>query len=103
MQILATKNDPKAPKKPDNGPKHVPKASDKASQGKPKPKCPIYFVRPLNKGMQLFSTLSYNQEQLPFPGQVFLLLSPRGIKAFYSICTAVQSCLTLAVRGKENN
>ena len=32
------------------------------------------FVRPLNKGMQLSSTLSYSQEQLPYPSQVFLLL-----------------------------
>ena len=34
------------------------------------------FVRPLNKGTQLFSTLSYNQEQLPYPSQVFLQLTP---------------------------
>ena len=32
------------------------------------------FVRPLNIGTQLFSTRSYNQEQLPYPSQVFSLL-----------------------------
>ena len=34
------------------------------------------FVRPLNKGTQLLSTLSYNQEHLPYPSQVLLLLRP---------------------------
>ena len=35
-----------------------------------------FFVRPLNIRMQLFSILSYNEEQLPYPSQVFLLLRP---------------------------
>ena len=35
-----------------------------------------HFVRPLNKGTQLSSTLSYSQEQLPYPSQVLLLLRP---------------------------
>ena len=39
--------------------------------------CPHHrYVRPLNKGMQLSSTLSYSQEQLPYPSKVFLLLRP---------------------------
>ena len=35
-----------------------------------------HFVSPLNKGTQLSSALSYNQEQLHYPSQVFLLLRP---------------------------
>ena len=39
--------------------------------------CPQHrFVRPLNKGKLLSSTLSCNIEQLPYTSQVFLLLGP---------------------------
>ena len=54
------------------------------------------FVRSPNKGTQLFSTLSYNKAQLPWPSQVSLLLGPlwTGSKSFILIRTIYVSSIT---------
>ena len=59
------------------------------------------FVRPLNKGTQLSSTLSYSKKQLPYPSQVFLLFTIIFVASFFFV--ASQTLYAIQLPRQDSN